>query len=305
MPANPEGEPIGQPSSTDSMGAATAATAIKRAKLKSPLPASTAGPAIDLRSAAAVLDSSSRTNARGSPVAEEKKSSTQSNPALSRERSAAGSERVPIEKEMSARPPAAKKSTAASDTLRRLSCSSSRRRTKTLLRKTDFAIGALEVPAVVGRDHDGRARPSRGQQLPRRGLAVDVECREGLIPKQHGRIVQEREGQPHALLHAGGEAAERSATRRQAQALEELGRALGRRSFGPAEQCEVFDRGELRQEFDLRGRPADGRTPALARQDLPAAAQANVSARRTHEPGEDLEQRRLAAAVAPGDGEEA
>src|SRR5262249_44735501 len=106
-------------------GTVTAEMAEKRTKLKRVFPASTIGAEATRRRARAVPVSSSRTYARGSPVAAEKNRMIQRSAEVAAAGDAGGTPTGPIAKETSVSAVAAKKKTDPSAMRRRSSCAAS------------------------------------------------------------------------------------------------------------------------------------------------------------------------------------
>ena len=162
-------------------------------------------------------------------------------------------------------------------------------------------VGLLEV---LRREKDGRALLA-GEPLdlvPERGPRLHVQAGRRLVEKEDARVVQQREGEVEAALHAarvglglavGGVG--------EADALEQLvaaPRALGARdALQPALQAHVLAAGQHRIERDVLQRDADrGAHLGALRGDVEAGDGGAAGGRRQQR-REDLHRRRLARAV--------
>ena len=148
------------------------------------------------------------------------------------------------------------------------------------------------------RDEDERlaralelARTSRGPVRER--LVAD---REHLVDEEHVGIAVrgDREAEPHG--HSG-----RVGLHGRVEELLDAGKPHDRRRTGPRSRC--FDRPSSRPVISMFSRPGDLRVESGAEleQRGEAARDGDGPARRPHDAGEQLEQRRLAGAVRPDD----
>ena len=164
-------------------------------------------------------------------------------------------------------------------------------------------VGLLEV---LRREEDRRALLAGEARdlVPQRGARLDVEAGRRLVEEEDARVVQQREREVEAALHAAG-------VRRglavggvdEADALEQLvaaRRALGARdALQAALQAHVLAAGEHRVQRDVLQRDADRGAHLRALLRDVVARDGGACRRRRQQRREDLDRRRLARAVGP------
>ena len=166
----------------------------------------------------------------------------------------------------------------------------------------------------MGHEHDrGVGLPvERLEQLDDAAAGVAVEISRRLVGEEDARRVRERAGDRHALLFAAGQLhGEVVQAVAEPDAMQQLARAVGR--AGLAAQLErylhVLERGERGNQLEaLKDEPdffaTELRALVLAEGRQVGVVEEHLTARRCIKTGEQAEQRRLAAARRPDDGDE-
>ena len=180
--------------------------------------------------------------------------------------------------------------------------------------EADDALGASGEREVVRHQDDGGARFAieRLEQLDDVRAGVAVEVAGGLVGEEHARRVAEGARDGDALLLAAGELVGKWCARSPSPTRASSSRRARRRAVVAAQlerDLHVLERGErgdeleaLEDEADFR--PAELRALIFVEAREIGAVEQHGAARRDVESGEQAEQRRLAAARGPDDGDE-